>query len=174
MSLRLFLRTLVYLIITPKTRPSPRHDREWATFVDNTGQKPVWPYRGAAEYKYAPRGRPLVLQKDPNGGRGDREDEPEEGRGPVPDSESMFLALATMRAHDRCIARGPGRPGRQALGDGGAPRHARTCGRINGTRRHLLGDGHPSSGKRAVRMAADSSGPAAERPRGVDNEEVGS
>ena len=74
--------------------------------------------------------------------------------------ESMFMALAAIRCMTGASCEALEGPARQAPGDDGTPRHARTCGRINGTKAGIReGTAIASSSKRAVRTAADSSGP---------------
>ena len=73
--------------------------------------------------------------------------------------EPVFLALAVMRRLTGASRGALEGLARQASGDDGTPRHARTCGRINGIKAGIRGGMViASSSKRAVRTAADSSG----------------
>ena len=74
-------------------------------------------------------------------------------------AESLFLALAAIRCLTGASYEALEGLARQAPGDDGTPRHARTCGRINGTKAGIRGGTAIAPGsKRAVRMATDSSG----------------
>ena len=74
--------------------------------------------------------------------------------------ESPFPALAAVRRMAGASRGAPEGPARQAPGDDCAPRHARTCGRISGTKAGIRGGtAIAPGGKRAARTAADSSGP---------------
>ena len=75
-------------------------------------------------------------------------------------AEPVFLALAATRCLTGASRGALDGLARQALGDDGTPRHARTCRRISGTKAGIRGGMVIASGsKRAVRTAADSSGP---------------
>ncbi len=112
-----------------------------------------------AESKCAARGRMLVLRRDPNGGEELEKVNKKKVGAPYRYAESLFLALAAMRRLTGASHGAPGGLARQALGDDGAPRHARTCRRINGTKAGICeGMVIAPGGKRAVRTAADSSG----------------
>ncbi len=78
----------------PEPDTAQGNDRERATFVDNTGQKPARPHHGAAESKRAARGRMLVLRRDPSEGEElERMDRKNVGA-PCRCAEYMFMALA--------------------------------------------------------------------------------
>ena len=75
-------------------------------------------------------------------------------------AEFIFLALAAMRRMTGASHGAPEGLARQVPGDDGTPRHARTCGRINGIKVDIREGMVVAPGyKRAVRTAADSLGP---------------
>ena len=102
----------------------------------------------------------LVLRRDPNeGGELEKMNRKKVGA-PYRYAEPVFLALAATRCLTGASHGALEGLARQALGDDGTPRHARTCRRISGTKAGIRGGMViASSSKRAVRTAADSSGP---------------
>ena len=72
----------------------------------------------------------------------------------------MFPAPAAAGRAAGASRGAPEGPARQAPGDGGSPGHARTCGRIDGTKADIRDGAAAAPGsKRAARAAAGSSGP---------------
>ena len=112
-----------------------------------------------AESKYVARGRMLVLQRDPNEGEELEKMNRKKVGAPYRYPEPVFLALAAIRCLTGASYEALEGLARQASGDDGTPRHARTCRRINGIKAGIRGGMViASSSKRAVRMATDSSG----------------
>ena len=112
-----------------------------------------------AEFKYVARSRLLVLQRDPNEGEELERMNRNKVWAPYRYPESMFLAMAAIRCLTGASHGALEGPARQAPGDDGTPRHARTCRKINGIKVGIRGGMViASSSKRAVRTAADPSG----------------
>ena len=109
---------------------------------------------------HAACGRLLVPQGDPNEGEELEKVNRKEAGAPYRHAESPFPALAAARRMAGASRGAPGGPAGQAPGDDCAPRRARTCGRISGTKAGIRGGtAIAPGGKRAARAAADSSGP---------------
>ena len=101
----------------------------------------------------------LALRRDTNEGEGLEKMNRKKVGAPYRRAESIFLDQAAMRRMTGASHGALEGLARQALGDDGTPRHARTCRRINEIKVDIRrGMVIASSGKRAVRTAADSSG----------------